>query len=133
LADFAKLMADLGARARTVPLPVLVEEMLEETGYRRMLQDGSPEGVERWANVSELIGFAAEYKDVPPPDGLYQFLENVALVSDVDTLDDNAQGVTLITLHQVKGLEFEVVFMAGLEEGLLPHSRSLEDGEAGIA
>jgi DNA helicase-2/ATP-dependent DNA helicase PcrA len=133
LGDFAKLMGELGARARRVPLPVLVEEVLEETGYGRLLQDGSPEGMERWANVTELIGLAGEYADVPAPDGLFQFLENVALVSDVDTLDDSAQGVTLITLHQVKGLEFEVVFIAGLEEGLLPHSRSLEDGEAGIA
>ena len=57
----------------------------------------------------------------PPPDGLVQFLENVALVSDVDTMRDEAPGVTLITLHQVKGLEFGVVFIAGMEEGLLPH------------
>ncbi len=133
LVDFAALMGELGVRARSVPLPVLLQEVLEETGYRRMLQDGSPEGMERWANVTELVGLAAEYADVPPPDGLFQFLENVALVSDVDTLDDSAQGVTLITLHQVKGLEFDVVFIAGLEEGLLPHNRSLEDGEAGIA
>jgi DNA helicase II / ATP-dependent DNA helicase PcrA len=133
LNDFATLMGELAARARSVPLPVLLDEVLEETGYRRMLQDGTPEGTERWANVSELMGLAAEYADVPPPDGLFQFLENVALVSDVDTLDDSAQGVTLITLHQVKGLEFEVVFIAGMEEGLLPHTRSLEDGEAGLA
>jgi DNA helicase-2/ATP-dependent DNA helicase PcrA len=133
LTEFSTLMAELGERARVVPLPVLLDQVLEETGYRRMLQDGSEEGAERWTNVMELIGLAAEYKDVPPPDGLYQFLENVALVSDVDTLDESAQGATLITLHQVKGLEFEVVFIAGLEEGLLPHSRSLEDGEAGVS
>jgi len=133
LGDFASLMGHLGARAHALPLPVLMEEVLEETGYKRMLQDGSPEGAERWANVTELVGLAAEYADVPAPDGLFQFLENVALVSDVDSLDETAQGVTLITLHQVKGLEFDVVFIAGLEEGLLPHNRSLEDGEAGIA
>src|SRR5207237_8363699 len=64
---------------------------------------------------------------------LLQFLENVALVSDVDSLDDTAVGVTLITLHQVKGLEFSAVFIAGMAERLLPHTRSMEDGDAGIA
>ena len=119
--------------AQRVPLPVLLERVLDETGYREMLQDGTQEGAERWANVLELAGLAAEYSDVPPPDGLVQFLENVALVSDVDTMRDEAPGVTLITLHQVKGLEFGVVFIAGMEEGLLPHSRALEEGDAGIA
>jgi DNA helicase-2/ATP-dependent DNA helicase PcrA len=133
LTGFATLMAELGARARRVPLPVLLDEVLEETGYRAMLHDASEEGAERWRNVTELKGLAAEYGDVPPPDGLFQFLENVALVSDVDSLDETAQGVTLITLHQVKGLEFDVVFIAGMEEGLLPHSRALEEGEAALA
>ena len=132
LSDFATLMSDLNARARSKPLPALLDDVLLRTGYRAMLEDGTPEGAERWTNVTELIGLAGEYADVPPPDGLAQFLENVALVSDVDSLDESAQGVTMITLHMVKGLEFEVVFMTGLEEGLLPHSRSLEEGERGI-
>ena len=133
LRGFATLMERLSADAQRVPLPVLLERILDETGYREMLQDGTQEGVERWANVLELSGLAAEYADVPPPDGLVQFLENVALVSDVDTMREEAPGVTLITLHQVKGLEFGVVFIAGMEEGLLPHSRALEEGDAGIA
>jgi DNA helicase-2/ATP-dependent DNA helicase PcrA len=133
LRGFATLMERLGSDAQRVPLPVLLERVLDETGYREMLQDGTQEGAERWANVLELAGLAAEYSDVPPPDGLVQFLENVALVSDVDTMRDEVQGVTLITLHQVKGLEFGVVFIAGMEEGLLPHSRALEEGDAGIA
>ncbi len=133
LTQFAALMDGLREQAALLPLPVLVDRVLEATGYRDMLHDGTPEGEERWANVVELAGLAAEYADVPAPDGLFQFLENVALVSDVDSLDDAAQGVTLITLHQVKGLEFPVVFICGMEEGLLPHLRSLEEGEAGIA
>jgi DNA helicase-2/ATP-dependent DNA helicase PcrA len=133
LRSFAALMERLSSDAHRVPLPVLLERVLDETGYREMLQDGTQEGVERWANVLELAGLAGEYSDVPPPDGLVQFLENVALVSDVDTMRDEAPGVTLITLHQVKGLEFGVVFIAGMEEGLLPHSRALEEGDAGIA
>ena len=133
LRGFAGLMDRLSADAQRVPVPVLLERVLDETGYREMLQDGTQEGAERWANVLELAGLAGEYADVPPPDGLVQFLENVALVSDVDTMRDDAPGVTLITLHMVKGLEFGVVFIAGMEEGLLPHSRALEEGDAGIA
>lgn len=133
LHSFAALMERLSADAQRVPVTVLLERMLEETGYREMLQDGTQEGNERWGNVLELAGLAGEYADVPAPDGLVQFLENVALVSDVDTMREDAQGVTLITLHMVKGLEFGVVFIAGMEEGLLPHSRALEEGDAGIA
>lgn len=131
--QFAELIDRLREQASQLPLPVLMQRALEESGYREMLQNGTPEGEERWANVVELLGLAAEYADVPPPDGLFQFLENVALVSDVDSLDESAQGVTLITLHQVKGLEFPAVFICGMEEGLLPHLRSLEEGESGIA
>ncbi len=133
LHGFAAMMERLSADAQRVPVTVLLERLLEETGYREMLQDGTQEGNERWANVLELAGLAGEYADVPAPDGLVQFLENVALVSDVDTMREDAQGVTLITLHMVKGLEFGVVFIAGMEEGLLPHSRALEEGDAGIA
>jgi DNA helicase-2/ATP-dependent DNA helicase PcrA len=133
LRGFSTLMERLSVDAQRVPVTVLLERILDETGYRDMLQDGTQEGTERWANVLELAGLAGEYADVPPPDGLVQFLENVALVSDVDTMRDDAPGVTLITLHMVKGLEFGVVFIAGMEEGLLPHSRALEEGDAGIA
>ncbi|MBV8444955.1 MAG: ATP-binding domain-containing protein, partial [Candidatus Dormibacteraeota bacterium] len=132
LTAFAALIDRLRDQSQRLPLPVLLDRVLAETGYRDMLLDGTQEGEERWANVTELAGLAAEYADVPPPDGLFQFLENVALVSDVDTLDDTALGVTLITLHQVKGLEFPAVFIAGMEEGLLPHVRSLEEGDAGV-
>ena len=133
LAAFADLVTRLGELSRRLPVPRLLERVVEETGYRSMLRDGTPEGEERWANVTELIGYSDEYGEVPPPDGLHQFLENVALVSDVDSLDESTSGVTLITLHQVKGLEFPVVFLAGLEEGLLPHVRALEEGDEGIA
>jgi DNA helicase-2/ATP-dependent DNA helicase PcrA len=133
LAGFAALVARLGELSGRLPVPRLIERIVEETGYQAMLRDGTPEGEERWTNVTELVGYSEEYADVPPPDGLHQFLENVALVADVDSLDDSTSGVTLITLHQVKGLEFPVVFLAGLEEGLLPHVRALEEGDEGIA
>ncbi len=133
LAGFGALIEHLAEQSLRLPVPRLLERIVQESGYQAMLRDGTPEGEERWANVTELIGYSEEYADVPSPDGLHQFLENVALVSDVDSLDDTKSGVTLITLHQVKGLEFPVVFLCGLEEGLLPHVRALEEGDEGIA
>jgi len=135
LETFRGLIDELGAESQRRRLPELVELVLERTGYRSHLTDGTPEGEERWANVQELLGLAGEYAEVDPPEGLQQFLENVALVADTDALDRDAgrTGVTLITLHQVKGLEFPVVFIAGMEEGLLPHVRALEQGEVGVA
>jgi DNA helicase-2/ATP-dependent DNA helicase PcrA len=133
LDGFHRLIEGLRAASTTLTLPQLLERLLVDSGYRDHLRDGTPEGEERWANVQELAGLAAEHSDLEPPEGLTRFLEQVALVSDVDSLDGTATGVTLITLHQVKGLEFPVVFIAGLEEGLLPHIRALEEGESGIA
>ena len=133
LDGFHKLIDGLRADATRLALPELVEKLLVESGYKLMLRDGTPEGEERWNNVTELVGLAGEYADAPPPEGLQAFLENVALVSDVDSLDAGGSGVTLITLHQVKGLEFPVVFIAGMEEGLMPHLRAMEEGDAGLA
>jgi DNA helicase-2/ATP-dependent DNA helicase PcrA len=133
LDGFHRLIEGLRSASTTLTLPQLLERLLVDSGYRDHLRDGTPEGEERWANVTELAGLAAEHSDLEPPEGLTRFLEQVALVSDVDSLDGTATGVTLITLHQVKGLEFPVVFIAGLEEGLLPHIRALEEGESGIA
>ena len=133
LTAFAALIDRFAGLSGQLPLPRLVERIVDETGYRAMLLADVKDGEDRWANVTELIGYSEEYADVPPPDGLHQFLENVALVSDVDSLDESKGGVTLITLHQVKGLEFPVVFLTGLEEGLLPHLRALEEGDEGIA
>ncbi|HDQ71733.1 MAG TPA: DNA helicase UvrD [Chloroflexi bacterium] len=107
----------------------LIDRVLEDTGYSSYIRDGadssSDEGEERWDNVMELRNVAAEYSELT----LTDFLADVALVSDVDNLSGDVDAVTLLTLHSAKGLEFPVVFIAGLEEGLLPHSRSLEAPE----
>ncbi len=97
----------------------IIDLVAETTGYKRFLLDGSQEGERRWENVEELKSVATGLSD------LAIFLEQVALVSDVDNLDPNAGAVTLMTLHAAKGLEFPLVFMVGLEEGIFPHSRSL--------
>jgi DNA helicase-2/ATP-dependent DNA helicase PcrA len=101
--------------------------VLEESGYRAMLADGSEEGEERWANLLELRSVTTRYDDLTPEDALDRFLEETALVADQDAYESGADAVTLITLHAAKGLEFPLVFIAGLEEGVFPHSRSLDD------
>lgn len=104
----------------------LLDRVLDDTRLSEFFQDGSAEGTERWQNVMELRTQAGNYADLPPSEGLARFLEDVALISDLDNIQEEKDAVTLITLHAAKGLEFPTVFMVGLEEGLLPHSRSQE-------
>jgi DNA helicase-2/ATP-dependent DNA helicase PcrA len=104
----------------------LLDQIIEDTGYRDYIDDGSDEGRDRWENVMELRRLADEFK----VDGLDPFLERVALVSDQDTLDSNYNVPTLLTLHAAKGLEFPTVFIVGLSDGTLPHVRSFDDPES---
>src|SRR6266852_6234758 len=108
----------------------LVDHIIEVMDLRRHYLDGTPQGEARMENLNELRGLAESFDDRDPAQGLEDFLTEVALVSDVDAYDENGEGVTLITLHMVKGLEFPVVFMVGMEEGLLPHQRALDEREA---
>ena len=101
----------------------LIDRILEDTRYADFLRDGTEEGEDRWANVLELRNVAAEYEELT----LVEFLADVALVSDVDSLAEEVDAPTLLTLHSAKGLEYPVVFITGLEEGILPHSRSFDD------
>jgi ATP-dependent DNA helicase UvrD/PcrA len=107
----------------------LIDHVVEVMGLRAHYQDGTPQGEARLENINELRGLAESFDDREPGQGLEDFLAEVALVSDVDAYDENGEGVTLITLHMVKGLEFPVVFMVGMEEGLLPHQRAVEERE----
>jgi DNA helicase-2/ATP-dependent DNA helicase PcrA len=129
LVQFAELLDGLIAMRDKVSVPELLDRLLEATGYESYLRDGTDEGEDRWSNVMELFTVAREYAALAPEEALTTFLEEVSLVSDVDNLDENADAPTLLTLHSAKGLEFPVVFIVGLEEGLLPHSRSFEDVE----
>ncbi|HEY58605.1 MAG TPA: UvrD-helicase domain-containing protein [Anaerolineae bacterium] len=104
----------------------LLDRILGDTGYQTYLNDSTEEGLSRWENVQELRRLAGEYQER----GLEAFLEDLALISDQDTLREGEAAPTLLTLHAAKGLEFRVVFIVGLVEGLLPHFRSLEDAEA---
>jgi DNA helicase-2/ATP-dependent DNA helicase PcrA len=108
----------------------VLDAILERTGYARHLQDGTEEGDERLANVEELRTKAQGYDELSPENALSAFLEDVSLVQDVDQLDDDGsqrEAVTLITLHAAKGLEYPYVFLVGVEEGVLPHQRSIDD------
>lgn len=123
LADFGARLAVWREDLTRLSLPKLFDKILAETDYRSHIEDGSEEGRDRWENVEELRKLAYDYAER----GLEAFLENMALVSDQDTLTDAVSAPTLLTLHAAKGLEFTQVFIVGLDEKLLPHSRSLDD------
>lgn len=106
------------------PLDIM-DRILNDIDYRGYLDDSTEEGRDRWENVLELRRIASEYEEKT----LTAFLEDIALVSDQDTMDDTASVPTLMTLHAAKGLEFPVVFICGLQDGTLPHNRSWDDPE----
>lgn len=121
--SFWKLIEELGESARSKPVHDVLREILGKTGYAAMLQsDTSPEAESRQGNLEELINAAAEAAE--RGETAAEFLDHAALVSDADSVDEHA-AVSLLTLHNAKGLEFPTVFLAGMEEGLFPHSRSL--------
>ncbi|MBI2165203.1 MAG: UvrD-helicase domain-containing protein [Chloroflexi bacterium] len=124
---FYELMTALSRASQEQDLPSLIDQVVERSGYRRHILEEGKEGEERWDNVMEFRASAQEFGDLEPREALTAFLERVALVSDQDNLDETKEGITLTTLHQAKGLEFPVVFMVGMEERLLPHSRSFDD------
>ncbi len=121
------VLTSLGDLAGTTALSSLFDAVVEQTGYRSSLNLESEEEMQRWANLIELRSDLERYDALSPNEALGQYLESTALVADVDSLPDGGQGqVTLITLHSAKGLEFPVVFIVGVEEGLLPISRAVE-------
>ena len=100
----------------------LLDHILADTGYEGYVRDGSDDGESRWENIQALRAVVADAPGITLP----EFLTDVALVADIDELSEEVRAVTLLTLHSAKGLEYPVVFLTGLEEGLLPHSRSLD-------
>jgi DNA helicase-2/ATP-dependent DNA helicase PcrA len=126
LAGFAVMLENFIEKSHELQLVQLFDFVVEKSGYKQYIT-GMVDGEDRWENVLELRGVAQDYKDLPPEQGMSVFLEGVALVADVDSLPDKLDTVTLITLHQAKGLEFPVVFIVGMEDGILPHYRSIDD------
>jgi ATP-dependent DNA helicase PcrA len=125
--EFTELLEEL--RRKELPVAELAEEVLSRTGYRAELENSDdPQDESRLENLNELIAVAQEFQEANPDGTLVDFLEQVSLVADADQIpdDDGGQGVvTLMTLHTAKGLEFPVVFLTGMEDGVFPHLRSL--------
>jgi DNA helicase-2/ATP-dependent DNA helicase PcrA len=126
LSAFGSHLASWRAQASELSPLRLMDAILTEVDYHAYIDDGSEEGADRWENVMELRRLAAEFQER----GLSEFLEEIALVSDQDTLAESANAPTLLTLHAAKGLEFPIVFIVGLNDGILPHVRSFDDPEA---
>ena len=130
LTEFVTMLDGWIARRDKLDVGKLLDLVVSESGYGRYVNDGTEEGRERWENVQELRGVAADYTHALGEHPLTAFLEDVSLVSDTDTRDDSADAPTLMTLHSAKGLEFPIVLIVGMEDGVLPHSRSFDDPES---
>lgn len=137
LMEFANLINYLGNIAEDVSIEALIRETLERSGYRQMLIDGGEQEQERLDNLDEFISGAIDYEkslendpDISPT--LFGFLEENALVADVDKYDDKADAVVLMTVHSSKGLEFPIVFLPGMEDGIFPGSQATMGSEAEI-
>lgn len=139
LSGFSQLIEDLLGAVDELTLPELLDRIAERSGYGPELRAHADHELDRWANVLELRRVAEDYSEIEAPTALELFLENVALVGGADTAqtsedgtllkEENKDAVTLITLHAAKGLEFPVVFIVGMDEGSLPHSRSVSQPE----
>lgn len=130
IARFAEIVRHLNEMNRSVTVGRLTEEALLVSGYLDALKaDPTLQNQTRLENVRELLAVTQRFSERTGETSLARFLEEVALISDIDTFDESGNAVTLMTLHSAKGLEFPVVYMAGMEEGLFPHRRSAEDNE----
>ncbi|MEK9159794.1 MAG: UvrD-helicase domain-containing protein [Patescibacteria group bacterium] len=126
LEAFTVLMRHFQKLSEEFAVGGLLKHVISGSGYKQyLLEDKSPEGEARFQNIQELITVADKYEGLEPRVSLSTFLEEITLMTDLDDVDESQNSVTLMTLHSAKGLEFPVVFMTGLEEGIFPHSRSL--------
>jgi DNA helicase-2/ATP-dependent DNA helicase PcrA len=128
IARFRTLMQSAMAGAPELSVPGLLERVLEQSGYLEALEaERTIEAHGRTENLMELVGVAREYQESVEEPSLSEFLQQISLYSDQDALEEERSLVTLMTLHNAKGLEFRVVFLIGMEEGVFPHSRSIEE------
>jgi DNA helicase-2/ATP-dependent DNA helicase PcrA len=125
LADFAVTLANWRAASSIATITELFDRIATDVGYQAYLDDGTEEGAERWENVTELRRLTLDYATR----ALDEFLQDVSLISDQDTMTETVNAPTLLTLHAAKGLEFGAVFIVGLDDGILPHSRSFDEPE----
>ena len=129
LKNFATILDGLSEKLKTTPLPEFIDEVTAKTGYQNMLKNLGDEGAERLQNIGELKTNAIQYLEKNPDGNLEGFLEEVSLYSEADRDNSISDRVVLMTVHSAKGLEFENVFIVGLEDGLFPSSRSFDNNE----
>ena len=130
LEEFGILIFTLVAEMEDRTVLDILESILDRTGYLAQLEESTdPQDQARAENIGELLSVAKDFQDTNPTGTVEDFLEQVALVNDVDSFEQEESKVTLMTLHAAKGLEFPIVFLGGLEEGLFPHSRTLMNPE----
>ncbi len=127
LMAFCDMIDELTKTAQKETIPILIEKIIDRSGYRNMLLEMGDEGVEDLQNIEELISNAITYNESSENPTLEGFLEEVALVADIDNYDREAEAVTLMTIHSAKGLEFPIVFLPGLEENIFPGAQSMMD------
>lgn len=126
IAEFSRFIQESREKLSKTSLPDFIEWLVGKSGYEKTILDGTDEGEMRFENVRELLSVANKFSDGENNgENLEKFLEEVSLQSDTDNVDQKSQAVHLMTLHSAKGLEFKFVFIVGLEEGILPHSRSI--------
>ena len=131
VAGFADMMLELTGSMYAMSISEFTAELIEKTGYVRALEESkTEENATRVENIREFEGAVSEYQNLNPEGTLSDFLENVALISDIDNLNQTSGAVTLMTLHSAKGLEFDAVFLVGMEEGVFPLSRAMFDERA---
>ncbi|MEK7560388.1 MAG: UvrD-helicase domain-containing protein [Patescibacteria group bacterium] len=123
--EVARLLNRFRSALTTEKSTALLKAIVQDIGYRKYLEDHFTNAEERWDNVQEFLALAQKYDALPPPTGVERLLEDVALLTDAETAAADKNAVRLMTLHAAKGLEFDVVFLVGMEEGILPHARSL--------
>ena len=133
LKDFCAMIKSLSTLVNELPISELLTTVLDKSGYRvSLMTDADPKNADRLANVDELVNNVKQYELENDDPTLSSFLEEIALVSDIDAMNESEDKVTLMTVHSAKGLEFEKVFLIGLEEGIFPGNQSIYGGESEI-
>lgn len=125
--ELKKLLNELQTKTQELSPTLLIKYLIKRIGYERHIVDGTTNGDERWQNVQELFTATKKFDSLATPEGTEKFLEEVALIQETDKLEKRGQTITLMTLHSAKGLEFPVVFMVGMEDGIFPHQSSFFD------
>lgn len=133
LKEFCNMIKSLSSMVDRVSISELLMQILEKSGYREsLMSDSDPKNADRLQNVDEFVNTVKQYEIENDEPTLSAFLEEIALVSDIDSMNDSDDKVTLMTIHSAKGLEFEKVFLIGLEEGIFPGNQSIFGGESEI-